>query len=766
MDLITGSGTGLQAHYFNGIAESYGLQPSNSSDYGLKLTDSVPLVSSRIDSAIDFQWNGGQVSPSVQTQNFSAEWTGKILAPESGKFTFTTNSDDGIRVWVDGKNIIDAWNDHAPELDSGAIDLVAGQKYDIKVDYYQRSGGSIAQLFWAAPDIARQIVPQSYLYVPEAQPASSVLAPTEVVPTGTGLQGQYFNGIGVDATKLAITRTDSSLNFDWKGGKVDPLVSANDFTAEWTGQVLAPKTGKFTFTTNSDDGIRVWVDGKSIIDAWNDHAPELDSGAIDLVAGQKYDIKVDYYQRSGGSIAQLFWAAPGIDRQIVSQGYLYAPAQPPVFSQPPSAPQPIEVVPTGTGLQGQYFNGIGVDATKLAVTRTDSSLNFDWKGGKVDPLVSANDFTAEWTGQVLAPKTGKFTFTTNSDDGIRVWVDGKSIIDAWNDHAPELDSGAIDLVAGQKYDIKVDYYQRSGGSIAQLFWAAPGIDRQIVSQGYLYAPTKPISNPSPVVPPADPLLSAPIHSDPSPIIPAQSNVPVSNSSASNPPIPSAFYDSTLPGEGYPSGVPSYYDWATKPILGYGNNVPSGWNAFTAWGQLYVEQGWNPPANGNTRVQIGALDAWYLSKSTNKWVLLQHADQVSGAAYVEDFANDANKIADIRDESANGGGISVTAGNGYNFHFWTSRATLPDTSDIAGVYTRFQSRLILADSSGVDDRDSTRYLASDGADYWRSLYSGWASDWSNNGGVASGRFKFVTNNWQDFAMSTLTPEQLIGNPPPV
>ncbi len=202
------------------------------------------------------------------------------------------------------------------------------------------------------------------------------------------------------------------------------------------------------------------------------------------------------------------------------------------------------------------------------------------------------------------------------------------------------------------------------------------------------------------------------------------------------------------------------------MKGYGNNIPSGWNAFTAWGQIYVQSGWNPPSNSNTRVQIRALDAWYLSKSTNKWVLLQHADTVSGAAYVEDFANDASKPADVKNESVNGGGISVTAGNGYNYHFWTNRVVITDPSDIAGIYTKFESRLVLNDPNGVDDRASAQYIASDGADYWRNINVGWAADWSNNGSVGHGRFKPVTKDWQIFSMETLTPEELRKNPPPI
>jgi PA14 domain len=675
VDLITGSGTGLQANYYNGIADSYGLQlepHSNSSSYGLQ-PNSCFLASAQLDPTIDFNWHGGPVNSLVQSDNFSAEWTGQVLAPETGRFTFTTNSDDGIRVWVDSQNLIDAWNDHAPQLNSGSIDLTAGQKYDIKVDYYQRSGGSIAQLYWAAPSIMPQIVPQDYLYAPEAK--SPTQPPAQLLPgNGNGLQGQYFNGTSLNLDNLALTRNDSNLNFNWQGGQVDALVQSDNFSAEWTGQVLAPETGRFTFTTNSDDGIRVWVDGQNLIDAWNDHAPQLNSGSIDLTAGQKYDIKVDYYQRSGGSIAQLYWAAPDIMRQIVPQAYLYTPdasvgiipaAPTPEVPGPEAAPEtPVNIDPAP----------IPAPAPVPPSPSTDSAS----PGPAPEPPASA--------GTAPVPATPIYLDNVTSAPIPEV--------------TPTVPTGS----------------------------------------------TEPIPSPTPI-PDPDPV------SDTSGSIPSASQISL------------GFDDSILPNEGHPSGVPSYYRWANGPSIDSGNNIPEGWNAFTAWGQIYVESGWNPPTECNTRVQIRALDAWYLSKSTNEWILLQHADSVNGAAYVEDFANDENKPADAKDESMNGGGTSVTAGNGYNYHFWTSRVTIDNPDDIAGIYTRFQSRLVLDDPNGVDDRASARYLASDGADYWRSLYAGWASDWSNNGAVGSGRFKFVTSDWQNFSMETLTPEQLSKNPPP-
>ena len=87
-------------------------------------------------------------------------------------------------------------------------------------------------------------------------------------------------------------------------------------------------------------------------------------------------------------------------------------------------------------------------------------------------------------------------------------------------------------------------------------------------------------------------------------------------------------------------------------------------------------------------------------------------------------------------------------------------------DIAGVYSVFQARLVQDDLTKPDDRAQAHYIASGGADYWRSQDAGWASDWSNNGGINGGRFKTVTNDWKSFSMETLPADQMIANPPPL
>ncbi len=220
-------------------------------------------------------------------------------------------------------------------------------------------------------------------------------------------------------------------------------------------------------------------------------------------------------------------------------------------------------------------------------------------------------------------------------------------------------------------------------------------------------------------------------------------------------------DTTLPHDAKPAGVPDYYDWAQGPVTHYGNTPPSNFTAMTAWGQLYEAEGGNPATN--TRVQLDGIQTYVLSKATGQWTLLQDA-AIEGAAFRADYANNANKPAGLRDEGD--GSISVMAGNGYNFLFWPKavRATI-DPSDIAGVFTKVDARLILDDPSQTDDRHTAEYVLNMGGDYWLSPEAQW-DNFKSNGSIAMGRFKRVSADWQSFTMTTLTAEQLQDNPPPL
>jgi endoglucanase len=141
------------------------------------------------------------------------------------------------------------------------------------------------------------------------------------------------------------------------------------------------------------------------------------------------------------------------------------------------------------GLKADYFDNI--DFTNLKLTRTDPTLNFNWGNGSPTASIGADTFSARWTGQVLAPTTSEYTFYTTADDGIRLWVNGQQIINNYVDQAPTTKTGKISLAANQKYDIKVEYYERGGGAVAKLEWSTPTLARQVIAQANLFNTTAP-----------------------------------------------------------------------------------------------------------------------------------------------------------------------------------------------------------------------------------------------------------------------------------
>src|SRR5206468_10448624 len=133
--------------------------------------------------------------------------------------------------------------------------------------------------------------------------------------TGAGLQGAYYDNL--DFTNLKLTRTDSAVNFDWGSGSPDASIGPDQFSVRWTGQVQPRYSQTYTFYTVTDDGVRLWVNGVLLIDKWADQGATQWSGAMDLTAGQKYDLRLDYYENAGASAAKLSWSSASQVKEIV-----------------------------------------------------------------------------------------------------------------------------------------------------------------------------------------------------------------------------------------------------------------------------------------------------------------------------------------------------------------------------------------------------------------------------------------------------------------
>jgi len=214
-------------------------------------------------------------------------------------------------------------------------------------------------------------------------------------------------------------------------------------------------------------------------------------------------------------------------------------------------------------------------------------------------------------------------------------------------------------------------------------------------------------------------------------------------------------------EGLPLGVPLSYAWASGPVMEMGNDSGT-WQAMTAWGVIYPASPGNPAVN--TRVNIRNVQAYYLRRSTGKWLLLQNTSKPAGGAYPADFSVNVPIPGDVRNEPD--GTISVTVRSGYNYHFYPPVRGSINPGDIAGIVTIFEARLIVGNPALPDDRNVAAYLAGSGGDYYPALTGPWPGNLPYNPGIAAGKEKLVTTSWRFFSMTTMTAAELQKNPPPV
>ena len=143
--------------------------------------------------------------------------------------------------------------------------------------------------------------------------------------TANGLTGHYFT---TPETARASTRSCSpgwtpTVNFTW-GRRARRRRATDNFSVRWTGRVQAPVTGTYRFSTVSDDGIRLWVNGQQVINNWTDHAATTNtSAAISLTAGVRYTITLEYLRAAGDATAKLQWSYTGQATQIIPQSRLF-----------------------------------------------------------------------------------------------------------------------------------------------------------------------------------------------------------------------------------------------------------------------------------------------------------------------------------------------------------------------------------------------------------------------------------------------------------
>jgi len=242
---------------------------------GEYFADRAPQGAPRVvrnDRVVDFDLPYGTApAPNMPSENWSARWS-RNWTFEEGNYRFRLVVDDGARLWVGNRLLIDAWADGSERTLTANLYL-KGQ-VPIRLDYYNHLYDARVHLSW------------------------------EKVTQYSDWKGSYYPVRDLSGLPL-FQRNDERINFNWGAGSPRSDIPADNFSVRWTRQVRFERAGQYRFHVEADDGVRLWVDGRMVIGAWNDGFKTKET-TVQLTAGA-HDLRVDYYEHLGGAAARVSW---------------------------------------------------------------------------------------------------------------------------------------------------------------------------------------------------------------------------------------------------------------------------------------------------------------------------------------------------------------------------------------------------------------------------------------------------------------------------
>jgi hypothetical protein len=355
----------------------------------------------RSDPTLAFDWQEGSPGGGISSDSFSARWTRRVFF-EAGTYRFNILVDDGVRLWLDDRLILDEWSDHNSSRLSTDYVLARGT-YTVKVEYYERIGKARIHVWWEST----------------------------AGPSYPDWKGEYWSGRDLSGS-VALARNDRAIDFNWGPGAPSPSLPVDDFSVRWTRKTHFDG-GTYRFHTIADDGVRLWVDGKVLIDAWSDQQPRERTAEIGLARGT-HSLKVEYYEHTGGARIQVWWTKES------SSSY--------------------------RDWKGEYYANRDLSG-KPALVRNDKNVDFNWGTDAAAAGLPKDNFSVRWSRQVNF-QTGRYRLQAWADDGIRVYVDDRLIVDEWHSASDEV--YVRDLGLDGTHRIVVEYYERGGEARVRFWW--------------------------------------------------------------------------------------------------------------------------------------------------------------------------------------------------------------------------------------------------------------------------------------------------------
>jgi len=389
--------------------------------------------------AFDSRWN--RTAEPFMHQPFSVRWTGRVKPATTERHTFHLVSEDGARLWLDNKLVIDRWDDVSREP-TFSIDLQSGVELPIRVEYRKTRSEARIFLAWWTPTIAREYVPSDRL-LPD--PVPQPIADDPTLPRGFELlaksDAEWGQEVRLEAT---------SMTLDDRSPLVDRLPrSARRFT--FRGLLRAKYSEPHVVTIDAEGDVSMTVNGKSVLAApaagktgWE--------GAIDLKASEFTPFQISFVQRGD--------QRPRFNARWFSQLMGSEPLDRSVFRDPAAV------------RMGDDTGWVATIYSDLQFSRFASEGRFvgqrqEWIA---PPGTPGDQFSVRVAGRLRVPRAGEYRFRIRHDDEAKFVIDGQHLY--IGKAFGEGTSKPIKLEPGRDYDVVIDVANSGGGPASlELRWS-------------------------------------------------------------------------------------------------------------------------------------------------------------------------------------------------------------------------------------------------------------------------------------------------------
>lgn len=389
---------------------------------------------SRQELEIKHNWGSGSPSRVISSDQFSARWT-RTEQLNEGSYRFTATADDGIRIWINGIQVVDAWENTGGRSVSAEVYLQTGL-YDIRVEYVDWGGAASVELERTAVD---QVVRRG-------QSNTVAGSGPDLVSDLTAWSGEYYNNRTLTGTP-ALTKKENNIDFRWgTGSPAAGIIDAESFSARWT-RTLDLEPGRYRFSVTADDGIRLYVNNRLLIDEWHSQAATTYSATTEL-SGGRVEVRIEYYENGGKATARFSYA------KIITESI--------------HLPLLLAGDEQSGSWRGEYFDNVNLSGPPSFV-RTDEKIDFDWGAGSpAFGQLGVDRFSIRWT-DTLRLSPGRYRFSVTADDGVRLIINGTTLIDEFTVQSATRYAADVD-VSNTPVNVTMEYFENTGSAIARLTW--------------------------------------------------------------------------------------------------------------------------------------------------------------------------------------------------------------------------------------------------------------------------------------------------------